>query len=707
MGNGGFRSVFNRVGTSQTPRVHERWQSIDLSKDTIFASAQKRAQQLARITKRFTAANAMNVAQYEKILNGSKDPVIRLFFTLAWAFAARIGDLRQVLGADIAFGEVREDRQLIVITFRAGKGAAFWGPFVIQTNIPIAAAKDLALRINTQGRTNPIFSTEEQHRLSKAVAEEGLDLRSIRRGRLQYLAELGVTNEQLRLLSGHRRMDTLLRYLGWGRYEADGRAAAHARDAREETAGTVEGGAGAPSFQDRSTPKMGLHSGYAGDHGRRVQKPPSALPHKPPKRKELGIEFDPVTTSTWILKAKMIDTLNWSTVAEALSASAPRAAAQTRQFMKDATLGNHLLTDEDWLRIDEKLATCTRWCSGDPMEESLGDRPDLKPEDIPFSKINRKDYDHLHAAKKLAKLSPTDRIRGWCSGYIIPQAAKQARRPVWETHFNDDKLPEPIATYTSRRVRRYLKDHSLTVDFDFTQWFDQFALTEEAQQWWVRYRVEEEDGSVSEELSKLTRLAMGATFAPATAQALTDAIIAPLLRLNGVKVFTMIDNVRLACSSEAVLIEAVYIFLARCEAAGVKINEPEWPTASGSVDNSKIHPSYKDFSREDWIELGHAEGKVFLGEQYSHDSVRNSPKNVAKFVEALDRLRTASQGSFRTIIFPFPTTSSALHCRSADVNTCRLTSSINCLKPRLAKKKRQRRRRKQNAKHNCSNQETC
>ena len=119
-------------------------------------------------------------------------------------------------GADSFFsveGCVEDEDNVTISTFRAGKGAAFWGPF---------------------------------------------------------------TNQELRLLSGHKREDTLPRYLGWGRFSADALRAAVARDRR------VEGGAA-----QHEPAKMGLFSGRGGDKGRRVQTPPDAgrpfLPQRPPK----------------------------------------------------------------------------------------------------------------------------------------------------------------------------------------------------------------------------------------------------------------------------------------------------------------------------------------------------------------------------------------------------------------------------------------
>ena len=102
-------------------------QSIDLSKDPIFDAAQKRAQQLAKITKRFSFAMAMTIVHYESIRANTKCHVVRLFLLLGWLFAARIGDLRQVIGADVFFGDVCEGRQMLSLTFRGGQRSGVLG----------------------------------------------------------------------------------------------------------------------------------------------------------------------------------------------------------------------------------------------------------------------------------------------------------------------------------------------------------------------------------------------------------------------------------------------------------------------------------------------------------------------------------------------------------------------------------------------------
>ena len=67
-----------------------------------------------------------------------------------------------------------------------------------------------------------LFSEEAQRALSSAIAGmrgEGLgdySLRSIRKGRLQYLSAMGASTPELLALTQHRSLATLRRYLGWG-----------------------------------------------------------------------------------------------------------------------------------------------------------------------------------------------------------------------------------------------------------------------------------------------------------------------------------------------------------------------------------------------------------------------------------------------------------------------------------------------------------
>ena len=585
--------------------------TIDIMADPQFASAAKRAQHLARITKRHKDDEALTATQYSTLVASCKDPTLRTFLQICWALAGRVGDVRQLCGRDITFGEkTPSGKQSLQATFRSGKGAAFWGPYTVATTVEPDAAKALAEIIRSRGKMAHLFTTAEQQALSRMVRDAGVtDVRSIRRGRLQHLAECGATSEQLRLLSGHKRVDTLMRYLGWGLFSADGRKAAIERDAMDKITG-----AGC----DLPTPrKMGKYAGHCGHKGQRISRPPQLF--RPPKSKDLGIV--PENTHDWPLKANATDTLSWGKVASIIH------------------MNKELTSKDDRLTMQRKLAVCEKWCSDRPMAEQGYATKTMAEEDIPVTKIKRRDYDTLLGVRKIVPLGADETIRGWASGYLIPQAKKKQRRPVWEPDLNKWSLEEqPTASYPSRRARRYLRRHTFTTDFDFRNFFDQFELTKSAQAYYVcRYAIEEHDGSITSQSAKLTRLPMGVTFAPAVAQALTDALTLPLRNLPNVRIYTMIDNVRIAGRTAAALAEAVQIFLTRCEAAGVAINPPE------DMNGNPIERNYKSMSVADFATWG-LTPKIFLGEviDTGKERIRNAPKNTDKLITAWGRIVDAA-----------------------------------------------------------------
>jgi len=67
-------------------------------------------------------------------------------------------------------------------------------------------------------------------------------------------------------------------------------------------------------------PKMGRWSGYAGAHGRRIERPPELLAQKTPSRKALGLELEEDPTD-WPLAAKEVTTVNWARLRQVLGDS--------------------------------------------------------------------------------------------------------------------------------------------------------------------------------------------------------------------------------------------------------------------------------------------------------------------------------------------------------------------------------------------------
>ena len=77
---------------------------------------------------------------------------------------------------------------------------------------------------------------------------------------------------------------------------------------------------------------------------------------------------------------------------------------------------------------------------------------------------------------------------------------------------------------------------------------------------------------------------MGDRQAPGVAQWILDVLVAPLLKLPDGKVFTMIDNVRIATYSAQTFVDAVEMFLARVSASGAVLNDIEWPSQDGGAE---------------------------------------------------------------------------------------------------------------------------
>ena len=70
---------------------------------------------------------------------------------------------------------------------------------------------------------------------------------------------------------------------------------------------------------------------------------------------------------------------------------------------------------------------------------------------------------------------------------------------------------------------------------------------------------------------------MGASQAPGIAQLFTTIICEPLMHIEGIRTYTMIDNIRIAAQSQETFLRAIDMLLSRCRALGVTLNGTEWP----------------------------------------------------------------------------------------------------------------------------------
>ncbi|MDP3759202.1 MAG: hypothetical protein Q8R01_01640, partial [Ramlibacter sp.] len=113
-------------------------QPIDLRSDVAFAAASKRAQHLARVAAPPAPNNAtLPAAVLVRVVTELRDAPARLLLQLLWAFAARAGDMRQVCGTDVLVSRSSSSAVAAdaAVTFRFGKGAAFWGPYTVHAQV--------------------------------------------------------------------------------------------------------------------------------------------------------------------------------------------------------------------------------------------------------------------------------------------------------------------------------------------------------------------------------------------------------------------------------------------------------------------------------------------------------------------------------------------------------------------------------------------
>lgn len=478
---------------------------------------------------------------------------------------------------EIAKQRGQNDSVAATIVFRKGKGAAFWGPYTIHARLPLPFAKDLQALISCTPK-GPIFSEGEQRTLSALMKQLGFDLRSIRKGALVHLAALGVSDQDLQLLSGHKRTDTLMRYLGWGAFSATAIKAAKNRDLAERAplGGSAQKDCSNGPAPENHTivepPKMGKHSGYTSNHGRRVSGPPPLVPLSPPRRLDLGL--DDIDSSKWELHVKPVKTLQWAPILK-LAEGTP---------------------------LYSQLLKAEKWCTEDT---SYNER---RPLDIKTSRFAQDDIETLLAAGKI--VPHTGPVLGFVNGFCVAQPKKQRRRPIFEPQLNRtlDRNELPDLQYPHRRERRaQALDAVYSIKFDFAAWFDQILLAPAVRRHFV---LRTKSG-----LFALTRLPMGAVFAPAVAQAITWAIVNPLLDLPGVDITTMIDNVRILARDETNFLLAVEKFQQRCAFVGAQLND------TVVVNKALARQCRKPIA--------------FLGEQYlENNMICNTQGNIDKLREA-------------------------------------------------------------------------
>jgi len=582
---------------------------IDLRADPYYIDALRTAQRLARSTAiKPKKSEALAFEQFESVRQQLKRPGAVSLLNLAWFLAARVGDARQIAAENLTIHEAQAGDDAIGVRIQAlftkGKGASFWGPYTIQGYVPTSVAK----RLLEHKRSAPtpqseLFTKADQAEISAVVnAIEGCSLRSIRRGALVFFSQCGATDENIQMLSGHKRKDTLMRYLGWGHHSSEAAKAARARavlaNAKHVTAGEA-------AQMNRHPMHMGQWSGVCGKQGKRIASPPQLFPYKPPSGAELGIR-QRQETAHWPLKLNRVSLVDWDAL---------------ERLVEDPELLHNVRLARSWVTTADNFGVT--W-------------PPMVSTQIPYSNFTASQILEIMDYGKLVPWPEDAPIRCYAKGFPTPQFSSEQLRPVWEPANNAAIDRDALSSlgYPSRlEGRQGIARCTYFIDFDYRAYFDEFGVNPELYPYYVIRVREPVPVTVNGETKfyhtfALTREPMGATHSAHVAQTFTWAVCEPLIRDKEVFVRTMIDNVGIGSNDAEAFVAAVRTFLERSDKVGATIKGREnIPSTAEGI-----------------LAAGRAGAKgptTFLGETWADGLVRNSDSNVQKLSQAFDRLRSA------------------------------------------------------------------
>eukprot|EP00796_Vickermania_ingenoplastis_P007160 gene7160-biopygen4392 len=152
----------------------------------------------------------------------TRSPRAALFLAMMWALAARAGDVACLRPIDVSLkNTIREDGTVSLgIEQSQGKGARFRGTYWPASILHQEEATKLRHAMAKVGRMQLIFHDHLELRtlIRTALRLENREsaLPSVRKGAIRHLAEQGLSEDTLMRLTGHKRVETLYRYLGRG-----------------------------------------------------------------------------------------------------------------------------------------------------------------------------------------------------------------------------------------------------------------------------------------------------------------------------------------------------------------------------------------------------------------------------------------------------------------------------------------------------------
>jgi hypothetical protein len=195
--------------------------SVILSNDPIWSMVMRGARQSAveHIPLQPKAATHDDIIKALKATTGFYKKHVRVIIMLAWLTTSRLGCIRQLKSEDIAFDRKKKTMN---ITFRRGKGVRARKQAYTVTTLILSAEWWKEIHRYVKERPSFLFPASlKDSAITTPLKKAGIEQRSIRRGALQAMAADKVAPETLMNFSGHTSINTLNRYLDFGKKRAD------------------------------------------------------------------------------------------------------------------------------------------------------------------------------------------------------------------------------------------------------------------------------------------------------------------------------------------------------------------------------------------------------------------------------------------------------------------------------------------------------
>ena len=149
------------------------------------------------------------------------DVATKVALILTWLCAGRVGDVLKVARREVTLAPDFATTGDLTVKFSRGKGARFNQPYTVPSTCPEEWRGLLNQFLAPLQPADWLFPGQEKVfgpavKMALRTANPTYTVRALRRGALQRMAKAGVPHETLMTFSGHKRLDTLMRYLDWG-----------------------------------------------------------------------------------------------------------------------------------------------------------------------------------------------------------------------------------------------------------------------------------------------------------------------------------------------------------------------------------------------------------------------------------------------------------------------------------------------------------